>query len=356
MVRLGDLYAAIDDDAAYAQLPAMVAQFVGARSCNVQRIDRAGQTTVQQFSYYDRTIMADYAARFSGELDMWTQAGLTSGILNRAVPLDDLVPETLFRASSMWNDLFRFHGDDTGHSLGLVHRFDGATMATSFHRAWSAGAFSPAEAARLDTIGTDLHRIYRARELLRRQAEDRLAWANMLDAHQGTVLMVDATLRLVEASPNGRRLLDAGDGIALRQGHLVFSDRAPAAAIRNAVAETVHCRPVGQAAFLCARPSGAAPWRLLVLPAGDVANRCLLLIAPSEPDAARRVRWLRGCFGFTDAEMGVAEGLLAGRTAEEIGDRRRITAATVRTHIRHILDKTDSRRITALISLLMSLP
>lgn len=353
MLSVGDLYAAIDDDDAYAQLPAMIASHVGGRSSICYRVSPSGEASDHQISYFSDQMRQDLQQRFADGSDVWTQAGIRSGIVNKATPLDDLVPEQVFQSSSFWNDFVRAHGDDTGRSLGLVHRFDDIT---SVHRAFSAGAFTPAEAARLDDIGTDLHRIYRTRQLLGAANRRIRRLGDMLDAHAQTVLEVDATLRLIEASPAARRLLDAGDGIGLRRGRVVFTDTSAAAAIRGAVAKSIHCRPLDRAAFLCGRPSGAAPWRLLVLPAGGVGNSCLLLIAPAVRDCARRQRWLRDCFGFTHAELEVADGLLAGQTAQEIAHSRRTSPATIRTHIRHLLEKTETRRITTLISLLMGLP
>lgn len=355
MVNLGDLYEAIDDDDAYAQLPEMVARFVGARSGNVQRIDRSGIVSVQNFSYYDGAIIEDYAARFSGELDIWTQAGLASGILNRAVPVDDLVPESTFRDSSMWNDFFRFHGDDTGHSLGLVHQFDGTTMATSFHRAWSAGPFSRVEAARLDKISTDLQRIYRARELMRGQVEKSARLGHMLDAHQDFVLLVDASIRLVEASPAAMRMLDTGDGVTLRRGYFTVNDRTALAELRQAVVHTVNRQPLARATFLVPRPSGKAPWRIMVLPTADT-RYCSLLLSPSDRDEARQAKWMRESYSLTKAEIGIGRELLMGRTAEDIANGRSTSVATVRTHVRHILEKTGVRRIADFISLFSSLP
>ncbi|MBN9507050.1 MAG: hypothetical protein J0I69_13600 [Altererythrobacter sp.] len=355
MVKPGDLYEAIGDDEAYAQLPAMAAELIGARSGNIQHMTRAGSIADQHFSYFDSTMVHDYAARFSGELDIWTQAGLASGIVNRAIPVDSLVSEEAFRASPMWNDFFRFHGDDTGHSIGLVHRFDGTTMATSFHRAWSAGPFSRLEAARLDAISTDLHRIYRARDLIGGHAEKSARLAGMLDAHQDCVLLVDAKLRLVEASPSAMQVLLAGDGVALRQGHFTVTDLAVLRGIRQAVANTVNRHANARATFLASRPSGKAPWRIMVLPSVDVGHCCLLL-SPSERDAARQASWMRESYSLTRAETGIGLQLLAGWTVEDIASTRSTSVATVRTHVRHILEKTGAHRIAGFIALFGSLP
>ena len=355
MVKPGDLYEAVEDDEAYARLPAMVAEIVGARSGNIQRMDRSGIISVQNFSYYDDAIIEDYAARFSGELDIWTQAGLASGILNRAVPVDDILPESVFRASPMWNDFFRFHGDDTGHSLGMVHELDGTIMASSFHRAWSAGAFSQAEAARLDRISTDLHRIYRAREAMRGYAEQSARLTGMLDAHQDFVILVDISTRLVEASPAAMQVLRAGDGVALRRSRFAVADLNALAGIRQAVVNTINRRIGGRTTFLAPRPSGKAPWRIMVLPAADI-RYCAVLLSASDRDQVRQARWMRESYFLTKAEVGIGLELLMGKTAEDIARARATSVATVRTHVRHILEKSGAHRIADFIALFSGLP
>mgnify|MGYP002383728129 CR=1 FL=1 len=67
-------------------------------------------------------------------------------------------------------------------------------------------------------------------------------------------------------------------------------------------------------------------------------------------------KWMRECFSFTKAEIIVAQGLLAGKTAEDIAEDRGASVATIRTHIRHLLEKTSTRRIADLIALLSNLP
>jgi len=57
-------------------------------------------------------------------------------------------------------------------------------------------------------------------------------------------------------------------------------------------------------------------------------------------------------FGFTPAEVRVAEALLLGESPKKIADRFAITENTVRTQIRSLYDKTSMRGMAALIGLL----
>lgn len=81
-----------------------------------------------------------------------------------------------------------------------------------------------------------------------------------------------------------------------------------------------------------------------------------LLLSPAERDEERQARWMQECFSLTKTEIAIARALLAGKTAEEIANLRCTSVATIRTHIRHILEKTGVRRITDCIALLTGLP
>jgi DNA-binding CsgD family transcriptional regulator len=81
-----------------------------------------------------------------------------------------------------------------------------------------------------------------------------------------------------------------------------------------------------------------------------------LLLSDGDRDGARQTTWMRESYSLTKAEAGIGRQLLRGRTAEDIARDRSTSIATVRTHIRHILEKTDSRRIADFIALFTSLP
>lgn len=356
MTSVGDLYEAIVDEAAYAALPAMVAEMVGARAGVIQRFEADGALADFQYSYYSQTLIADLAKVHPDGMDIWTEAGMRSDVRNRATLLDELTPLDAFGRSALWNEVLRPHGDDTAHSLGLIHTLDDAVLCVAAHRASGHGAFGAEHAARLDRISVDLHRIYRARRLLM-ERDDRVSRLILMLESGGTkVLMVGVDLRLVEASPAARVLIDRNDGLSLRAGRIAVHDPAARTALRDCVNRSIHRAGVTRTVFLCPRPSGAPPWRLtaLPLPARD-GGGCAILIDGGAPSADRLRIWLSQHYGASRAEIEVAEALLKGRTPEEIGAARRVSMNTVRTQIRRLLDKTGARGIGRLLALLASL-
>ncbi|MFJ4374295.1 helix-turn-helix transcriptional regulator [Pseudomonas japonica] len=82
----------------------------------------------------------------------------------------------------------------------------------------------------------------------------------------------------------------------------------------------------------------------------------LLLFNNPHLDTESTVRWLKDFYSCTAAEARVAVQLLHGRSPAEAALSLSVKLPTVRTHISRLLEKTNSRRISDLIHLLLSLP
>ncbi len=178
----------------------------------------------------------------------------------------------------------------------------------------------------------------------------------MLESSDAAVVLVGLDLRLIEVSPRAKALLDAGEGLSVHLGRLVPADTKLSAELRRAVNQTIHRSGAGEAAFICERPSRGSPWRLVVLPivvSGITA--CLITIADGQPRSERLRMWLTQHYGATRAEVGVAEALLEGRSPDEIAALRGVSITTVRSQVRHLLEKTGAGRITKVVILLARL-
>ena len=76
-----------------------------------------------------------------------------------------------------------------------------------------------------------------------------------------------------------------------------------------------------------------------------------------DPQAASRPsrRWLRQLYGLTEAEIALAESLLAGEDVSGYAERKAISVHTVRTQLKSVLAKTETRRQGELIALMSRL-
>lgn len=77
----------------------------------------------------------------------------------------------------------------------------------------------------------------------------------------------------------------------------------------------------------------------------------VIIIARSGVEASRRDEVLRVAFGLTRAEFAVAVGLQRGLAPDDIATERGVSIETVRSQIRGLMTKTDTRRQSELVAL-----
>jgi DNA-binding CsgD family transcriptional regulator len=114
--------------------------------------------------------------------------------------------------------------------------------------------------------------------------------------------------------------------------------------------------------FVCERPSGKRPYVVHVLPLhltapdeiSSEARALVLIIDPDqEPEPAAAL--LRRLYGLTIAEADVALHIARGANLTEISDQLSVSITTVRKHLQHVYDKTDTHRQAELVRLLLTL-
>jgi DNA-binding CsgD family transcriptional regulator len=90
------------------------------------------------------------------------------------------------------------------------------------------------------------------------------------------------------------------------------------------------------------------------LSARDIFSRCaaMLMLTPVTRPKAPSVELVRSLFDLTPAEAGVARGIAAGQTVENLAAERGASMNTIRAHVRGILAKTGYNRQADVISLL----
>jgi DNA-binding CsgD family transcriptional regulator len=111
-----------------------------------------------------------------------------------------------------------------------------------------------------------------------------------------------------------------------------------------------------------ARPSGRRPLALVLSPTSNAASPLgrshpvSIAFADPERAPAADADLLARLYGFTWREASVAALLVQGRSPSEAAAELAMTENTVRTHIRHVFDKTGVERLPDLVRLLMQGP
>jgi DNA-binding CsgD family transcriptional regulator len=110
-----------------------------------------------------------------------------------------------------------------------------------------------------------------------------------------------------------------------------------------------------------ARPSGRRAYCLLATGLraehgnGDAQMVALFISDPEAPNELP-LHPLMQWYGLTRAEAAIAAVLVSVRTIEEAGDALGMSKNTARSHLQHILKKTEARRQSELVALLLGSP
>ncbi len=279
--------------------------------------------------------------------DPWMQAsrGLPAGVVNltRLVPPDDV------RRSMYWNEFLR-NEVPTFHGLSLL--IDDSTGATGFFTVWrppTKEPFGPDEDDLLNWFRPHIERAFRAAARRPGAGED----AGALDAFTHGVATIGVDGSLHDANLALQRIAAQADGIRLDRFGLRLSQPGDQALLDRAIAAALAASRRGTALAqdtlcLAARPSGAAPYLIEVLPVPCPASRrragAVLLVMDTGDRRSATPAVLMRLLGLTPSEAALAVALLAGQRVEEHAKRHNITVATARTHLARIFAKTGCSR------------
>ena len=184
----------------------------------------------------------------------------------------------------------------------------------------------------------------------------------LLDMSTAAAMLLDDDGGLVFMNQAAHALTMENDGIRVHGEQVAPTDPASRMEFRGlvlAAAALNHEHPGG--ALTLERASGKRALQVLVTPfrptdAFRSHARVLVLATDPEmkvnfPDAI-----LRALYDLTPAETEIANGLLTGFSLEEVALLRKVSVATIRSQMKALLNKTDTRRQSELVRLLSSLP
>ncbi|HYP57684.1 MAG TPA: helix-turn-helix transcriptional regulator [Beijerinckia sp.] len=219
----------------------------------------------------------------------------------------------------------------------------------------------PFSVSELETLGRLLPHLQRAGEMAWRLAAARAD--GMLEAsamfHCGAFLL-DWKGRVIQLNDKAEALL--GNGLTLRAGVLSAPQKDSDIALQKLIGSLIAPGPSHEAAAIgvtsIAR-TNAPPLLVhgvpLVRTAQDLfaqAKALLLIGNPSQQTTLHEII-LHQAFGFTSAEAAISVALARGHDLDEIAQMRAVSIGTIRSQIKSIFAKTDTRRQAELVALLL---
>lgn len=192
------------------------------------------------------------------------------------------------------------------------------------------------------------------------------ALADTLDGLQAGMFLVDRTGKLVHANSAGRNMLAEGN-VLHANGTLVALDAKSDAALREILLAAGNSdMALGDkriAVRLIARDGAEYVTHVLPLIAGarrragqSYAAVAAIFVQRVGHDASPAIGMLVQQFGLTGAEVRVIVAIMDYGGVAEVASALRLSPATVRTHLRHVFEKTGVRRQADLVKLMTSYP
>jgi DNA-binding CsgD family transcriptional regulator len=224
---------------------------------------------------------------------------------------------------------------------------------------------TPERVKLMSGLVTHMQQALRTQDKLAALADSTVELAGALEVVRHGVFIVADEYFVINMNSAAERIVRAEDGLCLRSGHMAAtSTRAEQqlhCAIQNALDGERSTVRTGLS-LTCFRPSGKRPYVIHVLPChrrnADEPLRqpvVLVLIIDPEDEPVPAVALLRRLYRLTEAEAEVALRVMHGADLKQISQELSISYTTVRTHLQHVFDKTDTHRQAELVRLLLVL-
>jgi len=215
--------------------------------------------------------------------------------------------------------------------------------------------------AKIKLMGLLLPHIQQATEVMRRLGrleKSQAAFEHTLDLLVDGVVMLAADGSVRYANVAAQAIFRANDAITVRRGVFVLKSRDSAIRLGAAIKAISRLRDRevdsrAQWEFKVER-SGVPAYGVSVHPLlapAEAPSGAVALVFIHDPLSQRNAGVERFCqlFKLTRAEARVASALCSGLSPDEYAEQNQISSNTVYTHIRHLKEKTGSRRMTELI-------
>ena len=279
------------------------------------------------------------------------------GLVRSAQPLIALKARSEFDA-----DWMRPHHMDDGLFVRLT---DGSTPTCFIVAAPKRSeAFDTAERVKLmSALVPHLQQALRTQDHLKDCAQGGSDIDQALDSVRHGIAVVGAGSAVIHMNSAAERMLKCRDGLRISSGSLEATCASANAELGRSIAGALfeqECGPRTGNSFLCRRPSGKRPYIVHVLPFNSAAGhpsaaRALVVFVDPEQQPEPSASLLRRVYRLTQAEADVALRVLRGDGLKPIAEELSLSMATIKTHLQHTFDKTDTHRQAELVRLLLTM-
>jgi DNA-binding CsgD family transcriptional regulator len=181
------------------------------------------------------------------------------------------------------------------------------------------------------------------------------------------VILFDYDGKILLMNHSAESVLKQHDGLTCARGEvhagLAHETLKLRQLIKSAVQLVVSPFSSGGGAIGISRPSRKRPFQLFVAPASSnpmslptARGAAALFIHDPEATQNSSEDLLRSFYGLTVAEAATAALLMKGKDLKEIANELHVTRETSRMHLKHVFEKTGTRRQSELVNVLLRSP
>lgn len=341
------IYEAALDDELFAELPAIVAKAMEARSCVLHWRDEQGAAEIFTHSgYFSDEQMGDYASNFVGH-DLWTDAGMRQGFVNRAWRTTDLVDTGDYERSVFYNEWIRAMGDDTFLCCGSVMRTAHGDGIVGLHRGKGQADFSDKVLNELNGNVDHLRRMFAIRGKIANLTRRNDLLTAMFASDRDAAFAISRSGRVLLANAAADAMLQSGRFLRCRMGQIRAVTDCSRRSFQAALAAALDqggCQ--GSSCLLRAEDGAVLIASLMPLHSSFAEPAALVIVGSERARVAADVvaRHLQEAYGLSPSEADIALRLANGDTIAEISEQRMSAVGTVRTQVKSVLLKMGARR------------
>jgi DNA-binding CsgD family transcriptional regulator len=249
---------------------------------------------------------------------------------------------------------------------GLFVRLTSSHPPTCFLVTSGSQSFQTPERLKLvNGLVGHLQQAIRTQNKLAALAHSAVEIAGVLDVIRYGVVVITREHLVINLNSAAERIFRDHDGLSMRSGRIVATstqvERELHSAVQNAVGGDDSTIRRGRT-LTCTRPAGKRPFVIHVLPshrrdADEPLSQpmALVLIIDPEREPEPAATLLRRLYRLTKAEAEIALRVAHGADLKQISEELSVSLPTIRTHLQHVFDKTDTHRQAELVRLLFSL-
>ncbi len=349
-----DIYSAVLDSAHWTDVLPKIVDFVGGQAGGILSRDSVSKVSNARYHFgMDCRFLRLYAETY-WKFDPVATASVCA--VERVVSIPDLVPYDEFREGRFYHEWAQPQGWVDSANV-MLEKSPANCVYLSVIRSESSGMVDDEMRRRMAILVPHLRRAMLIGKVLDRKRLEAKTFAETLDGLSTGLFFVDAKARIVHANAAAHDILRANDFLRSMDGRLVARDMHFDQALREIFATVERGDAEGGAKGIAlplhARDGEHYVAHLMPLTSGALRRyaAAAVFVRKAALDNSAFPEAIGKTYQLTPAELRVLHAIVEEGGISEVAETLGIASTTVKTHLRHLFDKTGAGRQADLVKL-----